>query len=98
MDVYYSPEKFGLTPIAEIDYSSGHYEFDIRCVWKHENGKLLTARDSGCSCPSPFEDYSDIESLEEVNIDSLVAEVNSATEYTDPLQRKEFLKTVKDAM
>lgn len=69
-DPYYSPEAFGLTKVAEIDYSSGSYEFDIRCVWKHATG-LYMARDSGCSCPSPFEKYGGVETLERLDIDEL---------------------------
>ena len=49
-DVYYEPEKFGLEKIAEIDFSSRDYCFDYRVVWRRlSDGKLLTARDSGCS-------------------------------------------------
>jgi len=48
-NIYYNPEKFGLKVVAEIDYSSGCYQFDLRIVWEDNNGNLLTARDSGCS-------------------------------------------------
>ena len=48
-NIYYSPEKFGLTQIASIDYSTGSYEFDDRIVWQDASGKLWTDRDSGCS-------------------------------------------------
>ena len=34
---------------------AGSYEFDEIRVWQKENGELLYAIDSGCSCPSPFE-------------------------------------------
>lgn len=74
-DPYFQPEKFDLTPIAEIDYSDGEYRFDIRVVWKHKDGKLYTARDSGCSCPSPFEDYLKLEDLEELDLQELDTEV-----------------------
>lgn len=56
MNVYYDPEKFGLTIIDSWDFSDGSYQFDYRVIWKNTKGELLTARDSGCSCPSPFED------------------------------------------
>lgn len=71
-DVYHQPEAFGLQPVAEIDYSDGNYVFDTRAVWKHEaSGNLYTARDSGCSCPSPFEDYTSIDSLEPADVEEL---------------------------
>jgi hypothetical protein len=64
-ELYYSPGKYGLELVAEEEYSSGSYEFDIRAVWRDtETGKLLTARDSGCSCPTPFEDYTSKDDLE----------------------------------
>lgn len=74
VNIYYHPEKLGLTEVAEIDWSSGSYEFDYRVVWKDANGILYTARDSGCSCPSPFEDYDGIESLDRLDITVLEAE------------------------
>lgn len=72
MNPYYNPEEMGLEKIVEIDYSSGSYEFDIRIVWKHtKSKKYYTARDSGCSCPVPFETYSSIESLEEYSFNTI---------------------------
>jgi hypothetical protein len=63
MDMYSSPEKFGLTMIGEIDWSSGSYEFDLTVVWKRESdGRFVYAEDSGCSCPGYFEN-SGIEDL-----------------------------------
>lgn len=56
MSIYYDPEKYGLKVIDSWDFSDGSYVFDLRVVWRDKNGDLLTARDSGCSCPSPFED------------------------------------------
>lgn len=65
-DVYYNPEKFGLTKIAELDFSSGSYEFNITAVFTQDGvtDRFFWASDSGCSCPSPFENYTSIESLE----------------------------------
>ncbi len=54
-DPYYSPEKFGLTTIGEIDFSDGCYQFDLTVVWRNASGQLFYGDDSGCSCPSPFE-------------------------------------------
>ena len=62
-DVYYDPEKFGLTKIAELDYTMHAYSFNLYIVWQHEDGRIFAASDSGCSCPSPFEDYTTLESL-----------------------------------
>lgn len=70
-NVYYSPEKFGLTIMETIDFSSGSYEFDYLVVFKDEAGNYYYAEDSGCSCPSPFEgmglpDLTRVQSLDEV--------------------------------
>lgn len=65
-DVYYNPEHFGLQIVYERNFSRASYEFDIRVVWKDDQGFLYTARDAGCSCPSPFENYTSIHDLERV--------------------------------
>jgi hypothetical protein len=76
-DPFYQPEKFNLTQVAMIDYSDGQYQFDYRVVWRHEDGTLYTARDTGCSCPSPFENYHTLEDLEVANIPELIEEARS---------------------
>lgn len=54
-DVYHEPEAFGLTPIGDVDWSDGCYQFSMTAVWRDQDGNLLWGEDSGCSCPSPFE-------------------------------------------
>lgn len=55
-DLYYSPEKFGLRVVDEVEFSSGAYEFDTSVLWQDiETGAFYVADDSGCSCPVPFE-------------------------------------------
>lgn len=74
-NIYYSPEKFGLEVVGELEYSDAYYQFDTRVVWRHkESGQFYTARDSGCSCPTPFEDYTSIESLEPLDLVALERE------------------------
>jgi len=58
MNIYYDPKAFGLSIFGEIEYSSGAYEFDTLVIWEDERGGLWWAHDSGCSCPTPFEDES----------------------------------------
>lgn len=53
-DMYYSPEKFGLTVVGEVEFEGG-YGFDKTMVWRDRCGTLMYADDSGCSCPTPFE-------------------------------------------
>lgn len=76
-DVYYQPEKFGLKMIGEVDFSDGNYCFDYRAVWLHEDGTLYTARDAGCSCPSPFETFTSLEKLDKWDRSVLLQEVEN---------------------
>lgn len=56
MNIYYDPEKFGLSIFDEIEWSDGCYQFDLTVVWRKVNtNEFFYAEDSGCSCPSPFE-------------------------------------------
>jgi hypothetical protein len=55
MNIYYDPEKFGLTIVGEYDIGGG-YEFDKTVLFfRGADGVYLYGQDSGCSCPSPFE-------------------------------------------
>lgn len=69
MDFYYNPDKYGMSQIGEIDWSDGNYQFDLTVVWRKEDGSFVYGEDSGCSCPTPFEnmdaqDLIKIESLQ----------------------------------
>lgn len=65
-DLYYQPEAFGLTPVGELDDPNADWSFDTFVVWKHEDGSYYFAQDAGCSCPIPFEDYTNLESASKV--------------------------------
>lgn len=57
-NLYYNPEEFGLEIVDELEDPQADYSFNKIVVWKHkETKKLFWASDSGCSCPSPFENY-----------------------------------------
>ena len=73
-DPYYQPEKFGLTPIGELDASES-YEFNIVAVWQHTDGRFFVGSDSGCSCPSPFEDFTSLDDLTELTSVSQLADL-----------------------
>lgn len=66
-DPYYQPEHFKLTFLGSLDEPNMSYEFHILQVWIHESGKMYYAEDSGCSCPSPFENLHKLEDLTELN-------------------------------
>lgn len=65
-DLYYQPEKFGLTQIGEIEWSDECYQFDKTVVWKHEDGRFFLGEDAGCSCPSPFENFFSLADAQEM--------------------------------
>lgn len=66
MDVYSNPENFGLEAIGEIDWFQDSYGFDLTTIWRDkETGVLYYADDSGCSCPSPYEDFRSKDELTE---------------------------------
>jgi hypothetical protein len=53
---YYTPEKFGLKVLGEIDWNDEPYQFDMTTVWvKEGTAQFYWADDAGCSCPIPFE-------------------------------------------
>lgn len=65
-DPYSKPEAYGLEIIGSIEWDDEPYEFDMTVVWRDkETGILYYANDSGCSCPSPFEDFSSKDELTE---------------------------------
>lgn len=51
-----NPEAFGLTVVGTAYEDGLCYEFDLFIVWRDASGGLRWASDSGCSCPTPFED------------------------------------------
>ena len=55
-----SPAKCGLEIVAMLDTDEA-YEFDILLVVRDiETGDIYAGYDSGCSCPTPFEDFTDL--------------------------------------
>lgn len=55
-EFYYDPSSIGLTEVAEIDAGDG-YDFNKVTLWRDTEGKLWAAADSGCSCPTPYENH-----------------------------------------
>ena len=55
-NIYYHPEKHELEEIGQLDDPEASYSFAICAFWKKGKRQVYAAFDSGCSCPSPFED------------------------------------------
>lgn len=57
MTIYYQPSDLDLDAVGEVEWDDESYQFNLTGVWRHTvTGDLYYADDSGCSCPSPFED------------------------------------------
>ena len=55
-DIYYNPKAYGLEVVGEVDSSDGNYQFNLFVVWHDpRQHDYVWGEDSGCSCPSPFE-------------------------------------------
>lgn len=110
-DVYYQPEHFGLRPIGEISWDNESYQFDMTVVWFHEATQtFFIGSDSGCSCPSPFENTTSLAELSAfpnphavmTEIDQMVAGAeqgyswveNKATIEKDVFQIKDALRKI----
>jgi len=63
-NIYYDPQDFGLELVGEFDWTEPDYSFDMLVVWKSGRGQYWIGEDSGCSCPSPFEDVRDVNELD----------------------------------
>lgn len=62
-NIYYSPEECGLKIFGEVQ-KEPDYDFDKFVIWERlSDHHLFYASDSGCSCPSPFEDYHSVDQL-----------------------------------
>lgn len=97
-NIYYNPEKFGLETVAEIEYADELDGYDTRVVWKNKSGDMFTARDSGCSCPIPFEDYNR-GNIDKLDLQALRREVNEELGYghISPERAQEFIARVMGA-
>lgn len=63
-NIYYNPEDFGLETVGQMDWTEPNWDFDMLVVWKEKRGRYWIGEDSGCSCPSPFENVTDINELD----------------------------------
>ncbi|WP_327712392.1 hypothetical protein OG912_32230 [Streptomyces sp. NBC_00464] len=95
LDVYSSPEKFGLTSVGDLS-DNEPYEFSILAVWQRtEDGVLFWETDSGCSCPSPFENHTSINDLRRIDdVTEFVREARSWVQGQD-IERDDVERLVR---
>jgi len=65
MNPYYNAEELELDMIVfdEPDLSCA---YNTLCFWATKDGQVYSAHDSGCSCPTPFENAHDRKTRDEV--------------------------------
>lgn len=77
---YDKPEAHGLEIIASLDWTNEPHTFDA--WYEPKTGNVYIAHDSGCSCPSPFEDYSTVKDLERIkdtaNLEALIKKTKAS--------------------
>jgi hypothetical protein len=100
-NIYYNPEECGLKIIDTLDESGLSYEFNTLIVVEAtQSGKLYYARSSGCSCPTPFEEYTfvsdernDLNAITRDTVDSFVKEVREFP--VSPDERQKCIRKVR---
>lgn len=89
---YYNPGACGLKLIDSIDFADS-YEFDIVAVWEDiETGQRYYASDTGCSCPTPFEDFRSLSDMNPLNgntMSEFKEFVNGRTDYRGQARERE---------
>lgn len=101
---YCSPNECGLKIIKEYD-TAGSYEFDKFVVWEDISTKnWYYDRDSGCSCPSPFDNSDHGHELKIINKQSLSTvesdfQAYANSEYGEnkltPVEKLEFIQMIR---
>lgn len=99
MNVHDYPERHGLTIVDELEFG-GPYEFDTRIVFKHTDGRVFYAHDSGCSCPIPFEGVNGLQDMEQITLEGFDSFSDSILGLSDGTigEKKTFLRNVKQAL
>lgn len=94
------PEQFGLKKVAELSFNNESYEFDYRVVWQTPDGLLWTARDSGCSCPTPFEDVKELDRFFLQDVEEEVKEWLKKSYHNTPsvTEMDNFRKRIKEVL
>lgn len=97
-NLYYSPEHFGLESVADLEMVGESYQFDLVAVWKNMKHEFFWAQDSGCSCPTPFEnhDLTSIERLTKENFEYFADTVRG--QCANGIDANDFLRDVEAAM
>lgn len=99
---FYNPEKCGLTLVVALEEDEP-YEYDTLLVVRdNETGKLFAAHDSGCSCPTPFEDFDGLDKFvaitSEADFERLVREHGGSYRPWKPGDVLDAARKVREAL
>ena len=91
-------EKF-LTFIGEVQVDEQEWNFHLVAFWiRKSDGQVLWAEDSGCSCPSPFEDtlVSDLRETSLLGVTDII--LGAAGEYSYARPRAELVRDARQVI
>lgn len=107
-NIYYHPENNGLEIVDSLSPPDLSYEFDIFLVLKDTaSGDLYWVQDSGCSCPTPFEDVRRLSDLMRIDPNQFARFTDELAEWAKDWKGgskvefgrlSQFLRTVKEAL
>jgi hypothetical protein len=98
-DIGYDPGSHGLRVVDSLDEPGMSYEFHTLCVWQHTSGKLYWAEDSGCSCPTPFENYQNVGDLNHLGAAGFDAFVRAVEAFPVNLtEQHDLIKKVRELL
>lgn len=99
-NIYYSPEDFGLKIVSVLEMHEPDYDFDMTVAWQDiHTGDVYWAHDSGCSCPSPFENILEIGDLTPVRNTKEVSDfINNYWHQPSYSEKNRFLNDIRKAM
>lgn len=97
----YSPEKCGLEIVVTLDDEDLSYEYDTIIVVRDiATGELYAAHDSGCSCPTPFEDFTSLDKFVEIRSEDDFSRLVGGDEYAKwkPADVLEAARKIREAL
>lgn len=100
-NVYYHPEACGLELVGDLEDANACWEFTTLIVVREiATGDLYAAQDSGCSCPTPFEDvrsFADMAPIKTVDELKDFVQANLCSGWTSA-QRQALYRKVRKAL
>jgi hypothetical protein len=103
-NIYYDTEKCGLEIVHVLDQDDLYYEFNTMLIVRATGtNRLYYAQSSGCSCPTPFEEFhyasaddNDLNEITKENIDNFIDVIDSFP--TDIDDRQSAIRKVRNLL